>query len=115
LGRIENKLLESGFGRSGKIIIAVAPGKLKSPGVESVVRKDEALALGVGEPVLHEGEIQIRVATVNLVPHDGMADMGEVESDLMFAASEGAKSKQREGNEVHFGGWFLFGIFRGRE
>ena len=54
--------------------------------MQGVVRQDEPDTLFIRQTVFDEREIQIRVATINLVAHDGMADVGEVEADLMLAA-----------------------------
>src|SRR2546422_7670792 len=53
-------------------------------------------ALIFGQPVFHEVQIQLLVATVEFVAHDGMTVMREVNADLMFPAGMRYHSKQRE-------------------
>jgi hypothetical protein len=69
---------------------------LQSSGVQGVVREDETLALFVGEPAFDEGEIQVGVAAIYFVADDGVAEVGEVNADLMFAAGVGAQAEKGE-------------------
>jgi len=52
-------------------------------------------ALRAGQTVLDKREIQILVAAVKLVADDGVADVREVDADLMFAP--GAENDSQQG------------------
>ena len=55
--------------------------------MKRVIFNNEPDALFVGQALLDEGEIQILVTAVNLVVDDSVAEVREMDSDLMFAAS----------------------------
>ncbi len=57
--------------------------------------EDEGGFLFGREAVLDEGEIRARVGAVKFVAHDGMADGGQVDAELMLAA--GARGETDEG------------------
>ena len=82
-----------------EIIFPPAPCKGEAAGMEGVVGQDELFPLGLGEPAFDEGEIQIRVAAINLVADDGMAEVGEVEADLMFAAGDRFEAQKGKGGK----------------
>ena len=69
--------------------------------MQSVVRQNEPGALVIGQPVFHEREIEIGIAAIDLIAHDGMAEVREVQADLMFAAGERANAKEREWQLSH--------------
>ena len=71
-----------------------APGESDRAGVQSVMGQNELNFLLRGQPVFHQRQIQILVATVNFVAHDGVAEMREVDADLMFATSARDNSQQ---------------------
>jgi hypothetical protein len=83
-------LIKPRFGWGGEIPGLAAPFKLQASGVQGVVGEDEAVALFVGEPAFDEGEIQVGVAAIYFIADDGVAKVGEVEADLVFAAGVGA-------------------------
>jgi len=64
--------------------------------MQGVVLKYQYGALRVGEPILDEGQVTILVAAVELVADDGMAEMREVDADLMLAAGAGYEAEQAE-------------------
>ena len=55
--------------------------------VQRVVLKDELRTLFIGESSFHQGEVTILVVTVQFVADNGVADVGEVNADLMFASA----------------------------
>jgi hypothetical protein len=61
------------------------------------MRKDQPCSLLVREPVLHQGKIQVLVATVEFVANDRMPDVRKVNADLMLAAGERADEEKAEG------------------
>jgi hypothetical protein len=63
--------------------------------MQGVVFKNKPGALGAGQTVFNERQIQILVAAVKFVTDNGMADMREVDADLMFAA--GARQDSQQG------------------
>ena len=72
-----------------KVEVAVAPGEGEAGGVEGVVGQNQPLALGIGEAVFDEGEIEVVIAAVEFIADDGMAEVGEMDADLVFAAGAG--------------------------
>ena len=94
-----NELGEPWFGGRMKIIFPPAPFKGEASGMKGVVGQDELFALGSGEPAFDKGEIQIRFATINFVADDGMAEVGEMEAELMFAAGERLEAQKGKGRK----------------
>jgi len=64
--------------------------------VEGLVFKNQFSPLRAGQTVLCERQITILVAAVKLVADDGMAEVREVDADLMLAAGAGAQTDQRK-------------------
>ena len=83
-----NELYEVRLRLRSEIILLPAPLKLDAAGMQGVMGQDEPGALLIGQTFFHEGEVQIRVTAVQFVAHDGMADVREVDADLVFAARE---------------------------
>ena len=54
--------------------------------MERVVFKNQSGTLPSSKALLNEREIQIHVATIEFVAHDRMAEVREVDADLMLAA-----------------------------
>jgi len=73
-----------------------APEKFYRTGVEGLVFKNQFGVLLGCQAVLDEREIQILVAAIKFVADDGMADVREVDADLMLAAGAGNDSEQRK-------------------
>ena len=73
-----------------------APGEAHGAGVQRLVRQNEPGALLRRQAVFDQRQIQILVAAIKFVADDGMAEMGEVDADLMFAAGAGNQAKQAE-------------------
>jgi len=90
------KLREPWLGWRLEIIILAAPGEAQAPGVQSVVGQDEPLALLIGQPALNQSEVQVGIAAIYLIAHNGMAQMGEVQTDLVFTAGAGQQPQKRE-------------------
>ena len=69
--------------------------------MERVIFKNQPDALLVRQTVLDEGEIEILVPAVKFVADDGMAEVREVDADLMLAAGAGQDAEQgeRDGDE----------------
>ncbi len=70
--------------------------KTNLAGMQRVVREDQLPALGRSKSILDEGEIQILVPAVELVANDGMADVREVNANLVFAAGVRTDPQERE-------------------
>ena len=64
--------------------------------MEGVVCKNQAGALRFGQAAFDEGQITFLVAAVNLVANDGMAEVGEVDAELVFATGAGDQAQQRK-------------------
>ena len=71
-----------------------APGEADGAGVKRLVRQNEPGQLLRRQAIFDQRQIQILVAAVKFVADDGMAEVGEVNADLMFAAGAGNYSKQ---------------------
>ena len=65
--------------------------------MERVLRQDEPGALLRRQPSLDQGEIEIGVAPVKLVAHDGVPQMGQMQPELVLASRQRAQGKKGEG------------------
>ena len=65
--------------------------------MQGVLRQDESRALFIGQPPVHEREVQVWIAAVNFITHDGMAKVREVDADLMFASGQWAQLEEGKG------------------
>ena len=92
---------EPRLGRAGKFQRPAAPDKFDRAGVEGVVFKNQAGALRGGEPAFDKGQVAFLVAAVDLVADDGMAEVGEVDADLVFAAGAGEEAQKRKRSAEH--------------
>ena len=63
--------------------------------MQSLMRQNEPKSLLRCQAVLHQRQIQVLVAAVNLVANDGMAEVREVDAELVLAAS--ARDEAKEG------------------
>ena len=84
------------FRLAGKFPKLLAPSETHSAGVEGVVFKNQSRALRVRQAVLDERQIQILVTAVKFVADDGVADVREVNADLMFTPGSRNDSQQSE-------------------
>ena len=69
--------------------------KPERTGVKRVIGKNQSGALLRRQPILDKGEIAILVAAVKLVADDGMAEVREVDANLVLAAGAGNYSQER--------------------
>ena len=90
------KAAKPGFGRGGEVAVPAAPDKLQTPGVKGVGGQDQPRPLFRSQPPLDERQIQVGVAAVEFVTHNGMAEVREVEAELMLATSERAEAEKGE-------------------
>jgi len=65
--------------------------------VKGLVRQNEPGQLLRCQAIFDQRQIQILVATVKFVADDGMAEVGEVNADLMFATGAGSHPQKRAG------------------
>ena len=91
-----NKLLKPPLRFAPKLHRLAPPLKLQRARVQRVIRQNQLHPLLVRQPPLHQCEIQIRIAAVNLVAHDGMTDVREMNTNLMFATRARKQTEQRE-------------------
>ena len=94
LGRGSAEFRKPSFRAGLKNLLFPAPIKPQLCCVERVVGEEEFLALGVGQAPLHEVEVERFVAAVKLVAHNGMAQMRQVNANLMFAPGQWAEAEQ---------------------
>lgn len=83
---IGNKIAEEFFGNAGEFHFGAAPAEAHAGGVEGLVGEDELGALLGGEPVFDEGEVAVFVGAVDFIADDGVAGVGQMDADLVFAA-----------------------------
>jgi len=79
-------------------------------GVQGLAAEDEAVALLVGEAALYQGEVEGLVAAVDFVADDGMTEVREVDTDLVFATGQQLHFEQ---GEITFGTGETFQHFEG--
>ena len=58
------------------------------------MRQNQRPLLFFVQPPFDEGQVQILVASVDFIADDGMAEVGEVNADLMLAARLWPQAKQ---------------------
>ena len=90
------KFIEPRFRFAAKFHRLAAPEKAHGAGVKRLVRQNEPGKLLRRQAIFDQRQIQILVAAVKFVADDGMAEVGEVDADLMFAAGAGNEAKQRK-------------------
>ena len=88
------KRFEPRFGGAGKFHRPAAPGETKGAGVQGVMRQNEPGALLIGQAIFDQRQIQILVAAVEFIADDGMAEVGEVDADLVLATGAGNEAKE---------------------
>ena len=105
-----NEIAEEFFGGAGEVQFGAAPLEADAGGVEGLVVEDELGALRRGEPVFDEGEVAVFVGAVDLIADDGVAGVGKVDADLVFAT--GLRADVEEGKGLVFAGETLLdGVF----
>lgn len=62
--------------------------------MQGMAGKNQPPPLGLGQFAFHKIQIEPLVASVNLVAHNGVAQMGKVNADLVFAPGVGVNTKQ---------------------
>ena len=82
------------FGR--EILDSTPPYEPDATGVQRMMRQDQPPSLFLRQPVFNEGQIQVFIAPVNFVPHDRMAEMGQVDSDLVLSPCLWPDKQHRE-------------------
>ena len=58
------------------------------------MRQNEPDALLIGKAIFDQRQIQVLVATIEFIADDGMAEVGEVEADLVLAAGAGDEAEE---------------------
>ena len=81
-----NKIAEELFRDAGEFHFGAAPLEADAGGVEGLVGKDELGALLGGETIFDEGEVAIFVGAGDFIADDGVAGVGQMDADLVFAA-----------------------------
>src|SRR5882724_858440 len=77
--------------------ILVAPIEPDSARVERLVRQNQSPALLLGLPALREVQVKVFVAAIKFVADDRMADVGEVDANLMLAPGARRDAQQCKG------------------
>jgi hypothetical protein len=73
-----------------------APGKRERLGVKRVIRQEQRGALLIAQATFHEVQVTLLIAAVKLVAYDGMANVREVDADLVLAPCERAHGEERK-------------------
>jgi hypothetical protein len=68
--------------------------------VQGVLRQNQPGPLFIRQAPLHQRQIQIRIAPINLVAHDGVSHVRQVDAKLMLASRERAQAQEGEGGRV---------------
>jgi hypothetical protein len=84
--------------------VVPAPVETEFLAVQGVVEQEELAALRFVQAAFYEIQVEQLVSSVELVADDWMSMMGEVDSDLVFAAGEQVDFQQAE----------PFGLFQDR-
>jgi hypothetical protein len=92
--RLCDKFGEPRLGGAGKFHGPAAPGETHGAGVERLVRQNEPGALLIGQAIFDQRQIQILVAAIEFIADDGMAEVGEVDADLVLAPGAGNEAKK---------------------
>jgi hypothetical protein len=93
-------LRKTRFRGGGEDLLAATPGEPHVAGVEGVVGENQTLSLLGGQAVFYQRQVEVFIAAIELVSDDRVADMGQVDADLMLAASAGMKTQKGEGCRV---------------
>ena len=70
--------------------------------MEGVVGKNQLRSLRFRQPVFDERQITILVAAINFVADNRMAEVREVDANLVFAAGAGDEAQKREAAFTRF-------------
>src|SRR5436190_21609190 len=73
-----------------------APGKRDRLRVKRMIRQEQRGALLIAQAAFHEVQVTLLIAAVKLVAHNGMAEVREVDADLMLAPGERAHGEERK-------------------
>jgi len=73
-----------------------APLEANFARVQSVVRQDKPLPLLRRQPVLHQGQVEVLVTSIQFVSYDRMADMRQMNPDLVLAPRVWPHEQQSE-------------------
>ena len=104
------KIPEEFFGGAGEFHFGSAPLEADAGSMEGLVGQNELGALLGGESAFDEGEVAIFVGAIDFIADDGVAGVGEVDADLVFAA--GLRPDVEEGIGLAFAGETLLdGVF----
>jgi hypothetical protein len=68
--------------------------------MQRMVWQPEPAPLFGRKPIFHQRQIQVFVPSVKFVSDDGMADVSEVDADLVFSAGFGLKTQKSKGLRV---------------
>ena len=79
--------------------------------MEGLPGENEVRALAFGEAIFYKSEVTIGVGAVEFIAHDGMAQVGEMDAELVFAAGQGAQAHESKGGvrKKFFNGKFRSG------
>ena len=91
-----NKLREPTLRFATELHRPAPPLESQRARVQRMIPQDQLRPLFVRQSPFHQRQIQIHVAAVNLVAHDGMPDMREVDADLVFATRARKKAEERK-------------------
>jgi hypothetical protein len=94
---VVDKFREPGLGGALNFKRPAAPEKPQRPGVQGVIFKNQPRALQIGQAAFDKGQITILLAAVNLVADDRMAEMRQVNAELVLASGAGDEAEKAEG------------------
>jgi hypothetical protein len=93
---LTEKVFEPRFRFAGEFPGFPPPDETHGLRMQRLVRKDEPLFLFRREPIFHKCQIQVLVAAVKFVADDRMAEVREMNADLVLAAGPRPDAQQGE-------------------
>jgi hypothetical protein len=83
------KILKPGFRARDEMKVLQAPVEADTFGVEGLARQNQSLPIGIGQAIVHQGQIKILIASVELLANERMAGVGQMDPNLVFATGLG--------------------------
>ena len=96
-GACPNKFCKPRFGFGLEHTILPAPDKSQFGRVQSMVRQYQPLTLLICQPIFNQRKVQIFISSIQFITHDWMAEMRQMDSDLVLAACVWLNAQEGEG------------------
>lgn len=90
-----DKIGEPRFGGTGKFHGPAAPDQAHGAGMQRLMGQHEPRLLPGRQAVFDQRQVQVLVTAIQFVANNRMAEVREVDADLMFAAGVGSYAQKR--------------------